>query len=108
VSPSELLVKMSTNSFGARTGSGRSSSAWTSVNVAVLAPIPIASEATITSERPAERRMVRKAYRRSWMRGARLMVRILVSPLESDDECRDERPSAPAMIAYPSRWKERV
>jgi hypothetical protein len=42
-------------------GSGFSSSALTTLKIAVLAPMPIASDAMITTVSPAERRRVRAA-----------------------------------------------
>ena len=46
---------------GSGYGSGFSSSALTTLKMAELAPMPIASEATITAVRPALRRRVRAA-----------------------------------------------
>src|SRR6185436_3101515 len=46
-------------------GSGFRSSALTTLKIAVLAPIPIASDATITRVDALLRRIIRTAYRRS-------------------------------------------
>src|SRR5262249_42621577 len=61
---------------GSGYGSGLSRSALTTLKTAVLAPIPIASDATITTVRPAVRLNVRRAYRRSCRKSviARLMI----------------------------------
>src|SRR5215471_7758328 len=50
---------------GSGYGRGLSRSALTTLKTAVFAPIPIASDATITTVRPAVRLNVRRAYRRS-------------------------------------------
>src|SRR5262245_2552662 len=50
---------------GSGYGRGLSKSALTTLKTAVFAPIPIASDATITPVRPAVRLKVRRAYRRS-------------------------------------------
>src|SRR5690242_1348657 len=54
-----------TSRSGCGYGSGLSRSALTTLNTAVFAPIPIASDATITVVRPAVRLKVRSAYRMS-------------------------------------------
>ena len=50
-----------TSRSGSGYGSGSSISAFTTLKMAVFAPMPIASEATMTSVRPALRRNVRSA-----------------------------------------------
>src|SRR5580700_11180239 len=57
-----LNVKM-TNRSGSFTGGGRSRTAFTKLKIAVLAPIPSASERTATSVNPGDRRNPRRAYR---------------------------------------------
>src|SRR4029079_12998305 len=51
---------------GSGYGSGLSNSALTTLKTAVFAPMPMASDATITEVRPAVRLNVRNAYRTSW------------------------------------------
>ncbi len=54
-----------TNCSGALTGSSRSNNWSRSVKIAVLAPIPNASESTATVVNKGLRRRLRSAYRRS-------------------------------------------
>src|SRR5262245_29151432 len=62
---------------GSGYGRGFSSSALTTLKIAVLAPIPIARDATITNVTPGVRLKVRRAYRRS-CRNAAMCVRLRV------------------------------
>ena len=60
-SPSLLLVKMSTSAPGSRAGMGRSSTASTNENIAVLTPIPRPSDMMATNANPGLRRNQRIA-----------------------------------------------
>jgi hypothetical protein len=57
-----------TSRSGSGYGSGFRRSAFTTLKIAVLAPMPMASEATITSVNAGLRFKVRSAYRKSCMK----------------------------------------
>ena len=56
-----FLIQITARRSGSGYGSGSRSSALTTLKMAVLAPMPMASDATMTNVRPGERRRVRKA-----------------------------------------------
>ena len=62
---SGLTSEISTSRSGSANGSGRSSTAWTTVNIEVAAPTPMASVAIVTAANAGCFRSDRNAYRRS-------------------------------------------
>jgi hypothetical protein len=61
----ESTVNTETSRAGSRTGSGCSSTALTKLNMAVLRPIPRASEATVTAANVGLFRKPRREYSKS-------------------------------------------
>ena len=68
--PHERPAPNNTNCFGCFTGSFRSRSASITLKMAVLAPIPRASERMATPVKAGLRRNIRNANRKSWIRSA--------------------------------------
>jgi hypothetical protein len=64
--PPRIVSLISTMAAGAAYGSGRSSTAWTTLKIAVFAPMPSASAAADTTVKPGLLRSMRKAKRKSW------------------------------------------
>jgi hypothetical protein len=56
-----FLIQMTASRSGSGYGSGLSSSALMTLNMAVLAPMPRASDTTMTNVKPGEPRMARSA-----------------------------------------------
>ena len=56
-----FLIQMTARRSGSGYGSGLMSSALMTLNMAVLAPMPTASDATMTNVKPGDTRMARNA-----------------------------------------------